>query len=110
MIVLGCARMRLERLLIAPSHWMPHRPGYMPTWVISLLNLSRFSESEAALRKACDLDPSVGSSWSMLGDVLLAESRREEALEAYKKGLAVAASDADRCSVARFARFCLRRD
>ena len=71
-----------------------------PNWVDALYNYGRLlrqqmrlAESESVLRRVIALDPRYAPAYRMLGGVLLAECRIEEALELYRLGRAQCGDD-----------------
>ena len=60
------------------------------------LKLDQAETAAAHLQRAVALDPGYSAAWKMLGKALVAAERQEEALEAYRQGIAVAESKGDK--------------
>lgn len=60
------------------------------------------------LQQAVALDPGYSAAWKLLGKALLAAERQEEALTAYRQGIAVAESKGDRQAVKEMTVFARR--
>ena len=60
------------------------------------LKLDQADAAAAHLQQAVVLDPGYSAAWKLLGKALLAAQREEEALAAYRQGIAVAESKGDK--------------
>ena len=60
------------------------------------LKLGEPEKAAAHLQRAVALDPGYSAAWKMLGKALVAAERQEEALDAYRQGIAVAESKGDK--------------
>jgi predicted Zn-dependent protease len=54
------------------------------------------ADAAAHLRRAVELDPQYTAAWKLLGRALADDGRPEEALAAYREGIAVAARKGDK--------------
>jgi predicted O-linked N-acetylglucosamine transferase (SPINDLY family) len=90
----GAAR-ELEALLRERPDWAEALHNYG----VVLKKLTRFEEAEAALRRAIALQPDFALAWRILGGVLLAQARIDDALALYRQ----APKDFELASVELFA-------
>ena len=60
------------------------------------LKLDDFERAAASLRAAVEKDAGYSAAWKLLGKALDGASRREEALAAYRQGIAVAEGKGDK--------------
>lgn len=60
------------------------------------LKLKRYAEAIGHLRKAVELDPAYSAAWKLLGQALTEESRLEEAIAVYERGIAAAEAKGDK--------------
>jgi len=72
------------------------------------LKLDQAEAATAHLQRAVALDPGYSAARKMLGKALVAAGRKEEALEAYRRGIAVAESKGDRQAVKEMTVFARR--
>lgn len=72
------------------------------------LKLGQADAAAAHLQQAVALDPGYSAAWKLLGKALVAAQRQEEALAAYRQGIAVAESKGDRQAVKEMTVFARR--
>lgn len=60
------------------------------------IGVENFDEAAGHLRRAVELDRKYSAAWKLLGRSLSASGRDDEAIEAYREGMAVAAQHGDR--------------
>jgi predicted Zn-dependent protease len=60
------------------------------------LKAGRAAEASLHLRRAVELDPSYTAAWKLLGRALADDGHRDEALAAYREGIAVAERTGDK--------------
>ncbi len=85
------AAVALNRDLHPPSPWPPHNLGFL------LLRLEKFSDAEAALQESLRYDSGFAQAHYHLGRVLEKENRPSEAVEEYRKAIALDTNSAEPC-------------
>ena len=88
---------QLEKLLGTP------RDGALLRYSLGLEYAKNGDHARAAqyLRDAVERDPNYSAAWKMLGKSLAETQRHEEALAAYRQGIAAAQKKGDRQALAR---------
>lgn len=67
-----------------------------------------FDHAASHLQRAVELDPGYSAAWKLLGKCLAELGRREDAIDAYSQGIAIAGEKGDRQAVKEMTVF-LRR-
>ncbi|HET7775245.1 MAG TPA: BTAD domain-containing putative transcriptional regulator [Azospira sp.] len=81
----------LEKLLDGPRDGALLRYSLGNEW----LKAEQWEQAAARLQEAVDKDPKYSAAWKLLGKALGEAGRREEALAAYRQGIAVAEEKGD---------------
>ena len=72
------------------------------------LKLQEFESAAASFRAAVERDPQYSAAWKLLGTALDRSGHPEQALEAYRQGIAVAESRGDKQAAKEMAVFARR--
>jgi Tfp pilus assembly protein PilF len=59
------------------------------------LKLDDFSQAISNLRRAVELDPAYSAAWKLLGKAYAGAERNDDAVDAYRRGIAIAEEKGD---------------